>query len=427
MKGSFLHNVSWILVGNLLHAVLQFLLNILAARAFAAEGNGLLSYSGALVSFFAAVGTLGFSGVITRFFARERQRAGDWLGTALAARAVFALAVMGLLPLLARDASRELRLLLLCQSCSILFHAGDGLVYWYRFLGQARKAALYRLGAFGLCALWRLWAIFGAGSLVLYALGMSAEALVFNGGLMLVYRREFPGCRLRFRWDALKAMLTQSYPFILSAVLSTVYAQTDRIMLEAMVGLRAVGLYSVAVTLAGAISIVPAALIEGYRPEILLRAETDTPGYVRRMRQLYGLVFWLCMAYCLLITVLARPLVLLLYGPDYAGAVPALSIVVWYTAFSYFGSINNLYLVSRGKTQWVAVLTLTGAILNVVLNALLIPILEIRGAALASLATQFAANFLLLLCIPALREAFFLQVQGIALLGFVPPNKHGPS
>jgi O-antigen/teichoic acid export membrane protein len=206
-----------------------------------------------------------------------------------------------------------------------------------------------------------------------------------------------------------------------------VYAQTDRIMLEAMVGLRAVGLYSVAVTLAGAISIVPAALIEGYRPEILLRAETDTPGYVRRMRQLYGLVFWLCMAYCLLITVLARPLVLLLYGPDYAGAVPALSIVVWYTAFSYFGSINNLYLVSRGKTQWVAVLTLTGAILNVALNALLIPVLEIRGAALASLASQFAANFLLLLCIPALWEAFFLQVQGIALLGFVPPNKHGPS
>jgi Na+-driven multidrug efflux pump len=100
---------------------------------------------------------------------------------------------------------------------------------------------------------------------------------------------------------------------------------------------------------------------------------------------------------------------------------------VWYTAFSYFGSINNLYLVSRGKTQWVAVLTLTGAILNVALNALLIPVLEIRGAALASLASQFAANFLLLLCIPALREAFFLQVQGIALLGFVPPNKHGPS
>lgn len=427
MKGNFIRNVSWVLWGNLVHAVFQFLLNLLAARAFLAEEYGLLQYGGAVVSFFASVGTLGFSGVITRFFAEDRENAGTWLGTALGARLVFALAAVGAIQLLFYEAEPRLRLLLLCQSAAIVFRAGDGLVFWYRFQEDAGKAALYRMGAFFLCALWRLWAIFGAGSLVLYAAGMSAETLVFTVGLFLAYRREFSGYRFRFRREALKRMLSQSYPFISSAILVTVYAQTDKLMLEALSGPAAVGLYSVAVTLAGAISILPSALIEGFRPEILLRRTSDYPGYVRRLQQLYGLIFWLCMAYCLFVTVFSGPLIRLLYGSTYAAAAPALSIVVWYTSFSYFGSVNNLYMVSQSKTKWVQILTLAGAILNVVLNTWLIPLWGISGAALASLVTQFVTNFVLLFCIPPLREAFRILLQGIALRGFLPPPKNGLS
>lgn len=412
----FQHNVSWVLIGNLLHAAAQFGLNVLAARVFSVEDYGLLSYGAALVAFFAAVGGLGFPGVITRFFARDRERAGVWLGSATAARGLFAVMAIGLIQLAAAGAGPELRVLLLCQSAQVLFSAGEGFLQWFRFLGRAKLAAAVRMGALAVSAAWRLPALFCLRSLPLYAAGVSLETLVYLGTLWLLYRREFG--RIQVSRDALRAMLGQSWPFITSAVLSTVYAQTDRLMLNAMLGAEAVGLYSVAVTLAGAISILPSALIEGFRPEIMLRRAEGSPLFEKRLRQLYGLVFRISIAYCLFVTVCARPLVGLLYGADYLGAVPALSVVVWYTAFSYFGAVNNLYLAAAERTAWVQVLTFAGALGNVALNALLIPPLGIPGAALASLLTQFGANFLLPALLPPLRGMFGAMWKGIWGHGF---------
>lgn len=90
-------------------------------------------------------------------------------------------------------------------------------------------------------------------------------------------------------------------------------------------------------------------------------------------------------------------IILFFYGTKYISAVPSLSLIVWYTSFSYFGAINNLYMVAEEKTKWVQVTAFFGAILNIILNFVFIPFLGISGAALASLITQVVANFFLLL------------------------------
>ena len=212
--------------------------------------------------------------------------------------------------------------------------------------------------------------------------------------------------------------MKHSYPFIFSAVLITVYGQTDKIMLKSYLDNTAVGLYSVSLTLAGAISIIPAAIIEGFRPDIMNSKVNDPQRYRQRLQQVYGSVFWVSICYCVFITLFARPIIQILYGSAYLGAVPSLALIVWYTSFSYFGSINNLYMVAEGKSRWVQVTTLSGALTNIVLNVLLIPRFEIVGAAAASLLTQIITNFLLLLIIPPLRDAFFLILEGVTLRGF---------
>ena len=93
----------------------------------------------------------------------------------------------------------------------------------------------------------------------------------------------------------------------------------------------------------------------------------------------------------------------------------SLSLIVWYTSFSYFGAINNVFMVAEDRIKWVQVTTLTGAICNVILNFALIPIWGIVGAALASFLTQFLANFVLMVVIPDLRKGFGIMVRGITL------------
>lgn len=418
----FQRNLSWIMFGNIAHAILQYLINILCARAFGVSDYGLINYAASIIAFFVAVGTLGYSSIITKNFAEKEEQSGDYLKTALYSRIVFAmLAIVGIQLFLILSGNHDIQLqgVVFCQSLQILFGAADIFVYWFRFKNNAKRVAIVRLVALAISAFWRLGAIYIFDSVTLYVLGVSLETLVFGILLIWFYNREYAAeYQRRASISALKKLLKNSYPFIFSAVLMTVYGQTDKIMLKSYLDNASVGLYSVSLTLAGAISIIPSAIIEGFRPDIMNFKVSDPQRYRQRLQQVYGLVFWVSICYCVFITIFARPIIQLLYGSAYLGAVPSLALIVWYTSFSYFGSVNNIYMVAEGKSRWVQVTTLSGALLNILLNALLIPNFGIVGAAGASLITQVVANFLLLLIVPSLREDFFIILEGITLRGF---------
>lgn len=418
MQKTFKRNVGWIFIGNVAHAVLQYLLNIYIARVFSTDDYGLINYAASLIAFFTSVGTLGFSGIIIKSFSEDEKNTGKYLGSAIGARLMFSVGAIVLLQVIVRTANSEdamLPTIVFYQSISILFGAFDLIVYWFRYQYEAQRVAVLKLAAFFVSAAWRIVVVAVFRSLTGYVFGVTLETVVFSILLAVSFRKNYPEHRFRFSARTVRDLLLISYPFITSEILSTIYGQTDKIMLKSMMNNEAVAMYSVALTLASAISIIPQALIEGFRPDILKYRATDPAQYHRRLKQLYASVFWICIAYCIAITVLAKWIILILYGEKYLGAVPALSLVVWYTTFSYFGSINNIYMVAENKAKWVQITTLVGALTNVCLNFLLIPQFGVVGAAGASLLTQFIANFVMVYLIKPLREDFFLILQAIRL------------
>lgn len=418
MQKTFKRNVGWIFIGNVAHAVLQYLLNIYIARVFSTDDYGLINYAASLIAFFTSVGTLGFSGIIIKSFSEDEKNTGKYLGSAIGARLMFSVGAIVLLQVIVRTANSEdtmLPTIVFYQSISILFGAFDLIVYWFRYQYEAQRVAVLKLAAFFVSAAWRIVVVAVFRSLTGYVFGVTLETVVFSILLAVSFRKNYPEHRFHFSARTVRDLLLISYPFITSEILSTIYGQTDKIMLKSMMNNEAVAMYSVALTLASAISIIPQALIEGFRPDILKYRATDPAQYHRRLKQLYASVFWICIAYCIAITVLAKWIILILYGEKYLGAVPALSLVVWYTTFSYFGSINNIYMVAENKAKWVQITTLVGALTNVCLNFLLIPRFGVVGAAGASLLTQFIANFVMVYLIKPLREDFFLILQAIRL------------
>ena len=107
---------------------------------------------------------------------------------------------------------------------------------------------------------------------------------------------------------------------------------------------------------------------------------------------LYSIIIYLSLAQSVAMTVLARLVIWILYGASYAPAAGALRIVVWYTTFSYIGSVRNIWILANNKQKYLWQINLSGALANVLLNWLLIPLMGIHGAALASLITQFFTN-----------------------------------
>ncbi|MBR4762030.1 MAG: flippase [Clostridia bacterium] len=410
-------NVSWIFFGNLAHAILAFLLNILVARILDLNDNGMLVYAASWITFFTSVGTLGFHGIISREFSKNEGRANDYIWSCIAARLGFSVLAIVALQVIVRISSPNeplLHLIVLCQSMSILFGSFDMFIYWYRYKNQANVTAIYRLIAFGISAAWRVFAVAVLKSLTLYVIGIVAETAFFMAFLYLFYRKNYTK-KVFISKQTIFVMLKMSYPFIFSAVLATIYGQSDKIMIKNMIDNDAVSLYNASALIAGLVVIIPTTIIEGFRPDIMDAKLNDESLYRRRLRQLYAIIFWSCIAYGAFITILAKPIILILYGEKYLGAVSSLSLIVWYTSFSYFGAINNVYMVAEDVIKWVQVTTFTGAILNIILNYFLIGVWGIVGAALASLITQIFANFILMAVIPDLRKGFRIMLEGIAL------------
>lgn len=411
----FKKNLSWILVGNIAHAVLQFGLNIYCARILGSFSFGILNYCASLIAFFTAIGTLGYYGVITKLFADDEKDAGKYLGSAIISRIAFsliAILALQLIVLFDENSDQNLQLIVFCQSLQILFSSADLFIYWFRYKNNAKRVAILRLLAFFFSALWRFIAIY-IKSLELYSLGVSCEFMLFSIFLFKSYKKVNKTSPIAFDYSTTLKLLKLSYPFIVSSFLMTIYGQTDKIMLKGMIDFESVGLYSVSLTLAGAISIIPSALIEGFRPDIMKYRNSNLQLYKRRFIQLYSLVFWGCITYGVVVTFFSRPLIQLLYGEQYLGAINSLSIIVWYTSFSYFGAINNMYMVAEGKSFWIQIITLIGAVLNVVLNFFFIPFCGIVGAAIASLITQIFGNYILMYLIKPLRGGFKLLNEGI--------------
>lgn len=86
--------------------------------------------------------------------------------------------------------------------------------------------------------------------------------------LYIFYKRE-GGQSLKIKISVGREVLSESYHFILSDMLSALYMNMDKIMIGQMMTDRDVGLYIAATTISGLWAFVPVAMINSYRPTII--------------------------------------------------------------------------------------------------------------------------------------------------------------
>jgi len=85
----------------------------------------------------------------------------------------------------------------------------------------------------------------------------------------------------------------------------------------------------------------------------------------------------------------AKFFIITLFGEKYLSGYPALQILLIGVLFYVVASANHNFLAGIGKPKTVTIIILLAAVLNVLLNLLLIPRWGINGAALATTASYF--------------------------------------
>lgn len=206
--------------------------------------------------------------------------------------------------------------------------------------------------------------------------------------------------------------------YIISGLMVMVFSQTDKLMLKFMCDDRTVGLYAAATTCASMTSFVFVAIIDSMRPIIFSSVER-VKEFENKMVSLYSFIIWLSLFQCTIITMFAPLIVHIMFGGDYTGSVMILRIVVWFTTFSYIGTVRNIWILAKGYQKYLWIINLSGALLNVLINLLLIPKYGAVGAAIASVVAQFFTNVIIGYIIRPLRKNNYLMIQSLNIYNTV--------
>jgi len=168
--------------------------------------------------------------------------------------------------------------------------------------------------------------------------------------------------------------------FLCNIMLSSVF-RVDVFIVNSLAGVSAVGIYSVAVAFAEMALMAPNAIgiaLFSHLPGI---SDAEQISVVGRSSRITIFLAFICGA---LLALISRPLVIVLMGVEFAGAVIPLIILIPGLIMMSVNYVFANYYSAQGKPLVSAYCFGIGLVFNVVANLFLIPLMGINGAALAS-------------------------------------------
>ena len=387
----------------------------MTARYLGPVGYGVISYAASVAAFVTPIMQIGFRNTLVKEFVDEPGQEGRILGSALIMNMISAvLCIIGSVSfvMLVHAGDRETVIVCALYSLSLLFQAVETTQYWFQARLLSKYSSVAALVAYSAVSVYKIWLLVTKKDVVWFALSIGIEYFLLSVLLLFLYVKA-GGQRLCVDGHTGKKLLSRSKYYILPALMVMAFQHTDRIMIRLMIGERETGLYAAAMTCVGMSSFVFSAILDSARPVILEEKQRNQALYEKRIIQLYSIITCLSVAQSVGMTLLARPLVFLLYGVEYAKTAGILAVAVWYVAFGYFGSVRNIWILAENKQKYLSAINGAGVLANIFLNLCLIPLWGAAGAAVASVITQFFTNVIVGFVCKPMAESNRLMIRGL--------------
>ena len=222
--------------------------------------------------------------------------------------------------------------------------------------------------------------------MLLAAIFLLIEAIIFILSLFIALLK-FVEIKFSFDYNFSKNIIKKAFPFSLSMIFAGIDFYIDSIMLSVMKGDSAVGTYSAAYNLTLAILFIPGMYIFAIYPVISKNFDKSKEIailiYERSFKYLYIIGLPISIGFFLL----ARNIILFVYGKEFFASVIVLKLVSWFVFIKFISYLTGIMLSVqvqhlRALSQGVT------AVLNLILNFLLIPKYSYIGAGIATLISE---------------------------------------
>lgn len=375
---------------KILAALVSLATSVVITRALGPEGRGVFASTVALAAIGVQLGNLGLTTSNTYFLARQPELLRQLIGNSLAAAVAFGLLAMVAIAAVAVWTGQVQQLgpqLLLAAMLTVPV----GLAYT---LLQNLLLAIARVAAFNWIEIGlRVCSLLFVGAAVL--IGLSSPLNLYwatvitqclAAALILFTLKER---RFRVSFDLLRAQVPFAFRSYLTCLLSFLLIRADLLMVEHFSGNAEAGQYSIAVSMADMIFMLPTAAGAIAFPKLSESADRSTRNATTLSLLVH--VGWSVALISSLAAIVARPAVRLLFGAAFAPAVPMFYILAGAAVPMSLATILSVRLASEGFPWSSAWVWLAALIINIGLNLLWIPHYGGNGAAFASLVAYSVA------------------------------------
>lgn len=194
----------------------------------------------------------------------------------------------------------------------------------------------------------------------------------------------FPN-RMFLQNNILGDVLRFGFYVVLGNSIGYIYTHIDSVMIGYYLNETDVGLYAISAIFIQGITLIPSAIQRVTSPIITKNyIKKEYKSIAKLLKNITFKVFLLSLLLSLFLIIFGKKLILIIFGDVFLSAyLPLVVLLIGYTIYSTFMSIGTFY-ASVGYVELSYKLALFSAILNIILNAIFIPIYGIIGAAMAT-------------------------------------------
>lgn len=368
-------NASVLLISQLVTWALTLVLTVVLARELGAELVGEFTLASSIWTVMGVFINFGMDTLLVKQIARAPERTPALLGTTIVARSVLYLlscAVVALYVQLAHFSSTTLVLIALlsvAQLVNQIYLATQAALQGLELMEYVSLASIVSRvvnTALGILVLLIGFGVFGVSVIAILA---AAAGL----GIQLAYlRRRYP-LRLGFDGAQLGAILRASLPYLASSLGLVLYGQVDVLIISWLVDTTQVGWYGSASRLFGTFMFFPVIFTTAVFPSLTRAYANASDSLPQIIRKSFDLMLVLSIPIGLGLFVIADPLVLLLYGPDFAQSGPILALMGLVLIPTYQNILLGQFLTSTDRQNRWTVVMLVATALTIPLDLLLVP------------------------------------------------------
>jgi len=366
------------------------------------------------VGMFSVLVEMGMSPILVREMARDRQRAGEILGTGVLIKIVLALlsfaGALVVLPAVTLDRLVWRLVFILgwqlfsypLLTCVNIFKLELRMVYPTGL--DLLRNGIYLAG---------VWYVLRTPSLGLAHLMALAVMLSFAVAVVLYgLSRRYVDIRFRYRPELARRLVKASVPLGLSQLAIICYYRVDTMMLLRMKGEEALGYYALAVKVAEVFSYLPAAFMVSVYPYLSRFWEESREKFLEATELSGRALLAVGLPVGIMGSLFAAQIVSVVPGA-YGPSAASLRFLIWAEVFIFLNTALYNVLNAMNQERWNLWTTLVMLAGNVALNLALIPRYSHPGASFATLVTE-ALGFVFLAGVMLKLVGFRLKLGRLA-------------